>query len=139
MTAAPPPVLPGERPASGIARLAVRYRGRLSPETVQRLIVDSYERLAEQARIRSHLVALAEHLASESLELAHVEGAPGRGLPRVLFVCSLPPRSNTSRGAPPPAAPSRPPSSPTARADTQSFPPPARTRRRWWSWSWHRC
>ncbi|MEU2915619.1 low molecular weight phosphatase family protein [Streptomyces massasporeus] len=89
MTASPPPVLPDERLASGIARLALRYRGRFSPETVQRLVTDSYERLAEHARIRTHLVVLAEHLATERLDaLAHVQGAPGRGLPRVLFVCS---------------------------------------------------
>jgi protein-tyrosine-phosphatase len=89
MTASPPPVLPDERLASGIARLALRYRGRFSPETIQRLVTDSYERLAEHARIRTHLVVLAEHLATERLDaLAHIEGAPGSGLPRVLFVCS---------------------------------------------------
>ncbi|MEV7413228.1 arsenate reductase ArsC, partial [Streptomyces althioticus] len=67
MTASPPPVLPDERLAAGIARLAVRYRGHFSPETIQRLITDSYERLAEHARIRIHLVVLAEHLATERL------------------------------------------------------------------------
>ncbi|MFF5757492.1 arsenate-mycothiol transferase ArsC [Streptomyces longwoodensis] len=89
MTASPPPVLPDERLASGIARLALRYRGRFSPETIQRLVTDSYERLAEHARVRTHLVVLAEHLATDRLDaLAHVQGAPGSGLPRVLFVCS---------------------------------------------------
>ncbi|GGT04055.1 arsenate reductase ArsC [Streptomyces chromofuscus] len=89
MTASPPPVLPDERLAAGIARLALRHRGRFSPETIQRLITDSYERLAEHARIRTHLVVLAEHLATERLDaLAHIVGAPGVGLPRVLFVCS---------------------------------------------------
>ncbi|MET9134576.1 three-helix bundle dimerization domain-containing protein [Streptomyces antibioticus] len=89
MTASPSPVLPDERLAAGIARLALRHRGRFSPETVQRLVTDSYERLAAEARIRTHLVVLAEHLATERLDaLAHVEGAPGSGLPRVLFVCT---------------------------------------------------
>ncbi|WP_327396915.1 arsenate reductase/protein-tyrosine-phosphatase family protein [Streptomyces phaeochromogenes] len=89
MTASPPPVLPDERLASGIARLALRYRGRFSPETIQRLVTDSYERLAEHARVRTHLVVLAEHLATDRLDaLAHVEGAPGVGLTRVLFVCT---------------------------------------------------
>ncbi|MET8946180.1 arsenate reductase ArsC [Streptomyces sp. NPDC004542] len=89
MTASPPPVLPDERLATGTARLAVRCRGHFSPETIQRLIIDSYERLAEHARVRTHLVVLAEHLATERLDaLAHIEGAPGSGLPRVLFVCS---------------------------------------------------
>jgi protein-tyrosine-phosphatase len=87
--ASPPPVLPDERLASGIARLAVLYRGRFSPETVQGLVIDSYDRLAEHARVRTHLVVLAEHLTTERLDaLAHVHGAPGSGLPRVLFVCS---------------------------------------------------
>ncbi|MFE7441370.1 arsenate reductase ArsC [Streptomyces chartreusis] len=89
MTASPPPVLPDDRLASGIARLALRYRGRFSAETIQRLVIDSYDRLTEQARVRTHLVVLAEHLATERLDaLAHIEGAPGCGLPRVLFVCS---------------------------------------------------
>ncbi|MEJ8670881.1 arsenate reductase ArsC [Streptomyces sp. MS1.AVA.1] len=89
MTASPPPVLPDDRLASGIARLALHYRGRFSAETIQRLVIDSYERLAEHARVRTHLVVLAEHLATERLNaLAHIEGAPGCGLPRVLFVCS---------------------------------------------------
>ncbi|MFE2972960.1 low molecular weight phosphatase family protein [Streptomyces sp. NPDC059340] len=89
MTASPLPVLPDERLTSGIARLALRYRGRFSAETIQRLVIDSYERLAEHARIRTHLVVLAEHLTTERLDaLAHIEGAPGGGLPRVLFVCS---------------------------------------------------
>ncbi|MFF4259407.1 low molecular weight phosphatase family protein [Streptomyces sp. NPDC001663] len=89
MTAPPPPVLPDERLASGTARLALRYRGRFSAETIQRLVIDSYERLAEHARVRTHLVVLAEHLATERLDaLAHIEGAPGSRLPCVLFVCS---------------------------------------------------
>ncbi|MFF0734263.1 arsenate reductase ArsC [Streptomyces chartreusis] len=89
MTASPPPVLPDDRLASGIARLALRYRGRFSAETIQRLVIDSYDRLAEHARVRTHVVVLAEHLATERLDaLAHIEGAPGCGLPRVLFVCS---------------------------------------------------
>ncbi|WP_328424078.1 arsenate-mycothiol transferase ArsC [Streptomyces sp. NBC_00443] len=89
MTASSPPVLPDDRLASGIARLALHYRGRFSAETIQRLVIDSYERLAEHARVRTHLVVLAEHLATERLNaLAHIEGAPGCGLPRVLFVCS---------------------------------------------------
>ncbi|WP_327433526.1 arsenate reductase ArsC [Streptomyces sp. NBC_01236] len=89
MTSSPPPVLPDQRLAAGIAGLALRYRGRFSPETIQRLVIDSYERLAEHARVRTHLVVLAEHLAAERLDaLAHIQGAPGVGLPRVLFVCS---------------------------------------------------
>jgi len=102
MTASPPPVLPDERLASGIARLVLRHRGRFSAETIQRLVIDSYDRLAEHARVRTHLVVMAEHLATERLDaLAHIEGAPGSGLPRVLFVCSLPHARTTSRGGTP--------------------------------------
>ncbi|WP_405639401.1 low molecular weight phosphatase family protein [Streptomyces sp. NBC_00019] len=89
MTASPLPVLPDERLASGIASLALRYRGHFSPETIQRLVNDSYERLAEHARVHTHLIVLTEHLATERLDaLAHIQSAPGSGLPRVLFVCS---------------------------------------------------
>ncbi|WP_369247647.1 hypothetical protein [Streptomyces sp. R41] len=35
MTASPPSALPDERLPAGIARRAVRYRGRFSPETIQ--------------------------------------------------------------------------------------------------------
>ncbi|MGW3940040.1 arsenate-mycothiol transferase ArsC [Streptomyces phaeochromogenes] len=89
MTASPTPVLPDERLAAGVARLALRHRGHFSAETIQRLITDSYDRLAEHARVRTHLVVLAEHLATDRLDaLAHIQGAPGVGLPRVLFVCT---------------------------------------------------
>ncbi|MBC2905514.1 low molecular weight phosphatase family protein [Streptomyces cupreus] len=89
MPASPPPVLPDERLAAGAARLAIRHTGRFAPETVQRLLTDSYLRLAAPAQVRTHLVVLAERFAAERLDaLAHVEGAPGSGLPRVLFVCS---------------------------------------------------
>ncbi|WP_137988485.1 arsenate reductase ArsC [Streptomyces vilmorinianum] len=90
MAASSYPVLPDERLAAGVARLAVRHRGRFSPETVQRLIADSYQRLAANAHVRTHLVVLAERFAAERLDaLAHVENpAAGDGRPRVLFVCS---------------------------------------------------
>ncbi|MFD0065159.1 low molecular weight phosphatase family protein [Streptomyces sp. NPDC056690] len=85
----PSPVLPDERLSAGAARLATAHRGRFCAETVQRVITDSYERLATTARVTTHLVVLAERLAAERLDaLAHIEGAPGSGLPRVLFVCS---------------------------------------------------
>ncbi|MEU9397173.1 hypothetical protein AB0D86_45190 [Streptomyces sp. NPDC048324] len=89
MSAAPLPVLPDERLAAGAARLSARHTGRFAPETVQGVLADSYRRLAETARIPTHLVVLAERFAAERLDaLAHVNGAPGSGLPRVLFVCS---------------------------------------------------
>ncbi|MFC9543042.1 low molecular weight phosphatase family protein [Streptomyces sp. NPDC056956] len=89
MSAVPLPALPDERLAVGAARLAARHAGRFAAETVQGLLTDSYRRLAETASVTTHLVVLAERLTAERLDaLAHVQGAPGSGLPRVLFVCS---------------------------------------------------
>ncbi|MFB8760642.1 arsenate reductase ArsC [Streptomyces nigra] len=89
MSAAPTPALPDERLAAGAARLATRHTGRFSAETVQGLLTDSYRRLAETASVTTHLVVLAERFTAERLDaLAHVQGAPGSGVARVLFVCS---------------------------------------------------
>ncbi|MFC9395545.1 low molecular weight phosphatase family protein [Streptomyces sp. NPDC057027] len=90
MAASAYPVLPDERLAAGVARLAVHHQGRYRVETVQRLIAASYERLAVNAHVRTHLVAPAERFAAERLDaLAHVENpTAGDGRPRVLFVCS---------------------------------------------------
>ncbi|MGW0117188.1 arsenate-mycothiol transferase ArsC [Streptomyces sp. NPDC003327] len=90
MAASSHPVLPDERLAAGVARLAVRHQGRYSVETVQRLFADSYGQLAANAHVRTHLVVLTERFATERLDaLAHVENpTAGDGRPRVLFVCS---------------------------------------------------
>ncbi|MEU8592095.1 arsenate reductase ArsC [Streptomyces sp. NPDC048664] len=89
MSATPTPALPDERLAAGTARLATRHTGRFSAETVQSLLTDSYRRLAETASVTTHLVVLAERFTAERLDaLAHVQGAPGTGPARVLFVCS---------------------------------------------------
>ncbi|UUN29650.1 low molecular weight phosphatase family protein [Streptomyces sp. FIT100] len=83
-----PPLLPDERLAAGAARLASRYAGSFAPETALGLLADSYARLAEHARIRTHLVVLAERLTAERLDaLAHTQGLTGDRT-RVLFVCS---------------------------------------------------
>lgn len=117
-SASPLPALPDERLAAGAARLASRHSGRFSVETVQLLLTDSYRRLAEPARIHTHLVVPAERLTGERPEaLAHVEGSPGAGLPRVLFVCSLPQALDEQGGPPSPGAPRWPqPCSPTGPA-----------------------
>ncbi|MFF4392785.1 low molecular weight phosphatase family protein [Streptomyces sp. NPDC001552] len=82
------PLLPDERLAAGAARLASRYAGHFAPETVLGLLTDSYTRLAEQARVRTHLVVLAERLTAERLDaLTHTQGLTS-GPARVLFVCS---------------------------------------------------
>ncbi|MFB0629094.1 low molecular weight phosphatase family protein [Streptomyces sp. AB3(2024)] len=82
------PLLPDERLAAGAARLATRYAGHFAPATVLGLLADSYTLLAEQARIRTHLVVLAERLTADRLDaLAHTQGLTS-GPTRVLFVCS---------------------------------------------------
>ncbi|MFI8392989.1 low molecular weight phosphatase family protein [Streptomyces sp. NPDC085540] len=84
------PLLPDERLAAGAAGLATRYTGRFAPETVLGPLADSYTQLAEpeHARIRTHLVVLAERLTPERLDaLAHTHGLTN-GPTRVLFVCS---------------------------------------------------
>ncbi|MGW6615519.1 arsenate reductase ArsC [Streptomyces erythrochromogenes] len=69
------PLLPDERPAAGAARPSTRFAGRFAPETVLGLVADSYPRLAEHARVRTHLVAPVERLSVERLDaLAHRAG-----------------------------------------------------------------
>ncbi|MFE2163577.1 low molecular weight phosphatase family protein [Streptomyces sp. NPDC059447] len=86
------PLLPDERLAAGATHLATRYAGHFAPETVLGLLADSYTRLAEQARIRTHLVVPAERLIAARLTadrldaLAHTQGLTS-GPARVLFVC----------------------------------------------------
>lgn len=89
MTTPEPRPLLHERVDMGAARLAARHQGRFSTETVQALIVDSYQRLAATARVSAHLNVLAERLAAERLgALAAVQQAPGSRPVRVLFVCT---------------------------------------------------
>ncbi|AWZ04471.1 MULTISPECIES: arsenate reductase ArsC [unclassified Streptomyces] len=78
MSSPPPPTLPDQRLFTGVARLAARHEGRLAPETVQRLLADSYALLAADAQVHTHLVVRAERLTAERLgALAKVQGAPG--------------------------------------------------------------
>ncbi|MEE4418252.1 hypothetical protein [Streptomyces bugieae] len=115
MTASTPPVLPDERLAAGAARLTVQHAGRFSAETVQRPLVGSDARPATTAHVHSHLVVLAERLTTERLDApAHVQGAPGSGLPRVLFVCSGP--------SPIPTAPRSPSCAVSATKSTPTSP-----------------
>ncbi|MFV5998928.1 three-helix bundle dimerization domain-containing protein [Streptomyces sp. NPDC056231] len=87
MSTSPPPAWPDERLSAGAARLATRHRGHFSVETVQQLLADSYRRLAEHARVHTHLVVLAERLTAERLDaLAHTQTPDPGGAVRV-FVC----------------------------------------------------
>jgi protein-tyrosine-phosphatase len=83
-----PPSVPDNRLLAGVARLAARHQGTFSAETVQAVLVESYDLLADEATVREHLVVLAERFAAQRLNaLAHAHGAPGV-VPRVLFVCA---------------------------------------------------
>lgn len=89
MSTSSSPLLPDAHLAAGAARLASQHAGRFAPETVLGLLTDSYHRLAEDARVRTHLIVLAERLTAERLAaLAHTEGTHDSNQPRVLFVCS---------------------------------------------------
>jgi len=75
------PLLPDQRLAPGVARL--------SPETVHALLTDSCSLPATTAQVRTDPVVPAERFTAERLgALALVQGAPGSGLPRLLFACS---------------------------------------------------
>ncbi|MFE6806415.1 three-helix bundle dimerization domain-containing protein [Streptomyces sp. NPDC057681] len=82
-----------------------RNRGRFCAETVQRVITDSYGRLAATARITTHLVVLAERLAERVDALARIEGAPGSGLPGC---CSSAATTPGARNSPRPGSPTAP-------------------------------
>lgn len=69
-------------------KLAAKYEGLFSPETVERYVFESYTALARSATVSSHLVSLAERFASDRLRaLALAQGKIDSALPQVLFVC----------------------------------------------------
>lgn len=72
-----------------IARqLQYRYASVFSPETVRRYVAESYALLAERAKIRTYLPALATKYATDRLSaLATASGLSPKGTPEVLFVC----------------------------------------------------
>lgn len=76
-----PPVL--ERIADD---LAPRFAGVLSPATVDRYVRESYELLAERARITRYLPSLTARFAADRLSAAASAEHPD-GRARVLFVC----------------------------------------------------
>lgn len=68
--------------------LSRRHSDHFGPETVAQCVEESYRLLAEQARIRTHLVPLASRFADERLSsLAKAEGLLPHARPQVLFVC----------------------------------------------------
>jgi protein-tyrosine-phosphatase len=71
------------------ARLARRFAGVFSAQTVERCVFESYLELQRAARIRRHLPALAENFASERLTApAQARGRLGKPVPEVLYLCA---------------------------------------------------
>lgn len=70
-------------------RLAHKYRGVFSKETIAEVVHDSWIRLIEEATLISPFMpALVEHFAGDQLRAAaQVEGLIAKELPDVLFVC----------------------------------------------------
>ena len=74
--------------SSAVDRLTEEFHGTFSKETVERVYVDSYDRLAATAKVSMYLGLFAERFARDRLRaVAQVEGAPAAGVPEVLFVC----------------------------------------------------
>lgn len=70
------------------ARLAERFHGVFSPQTVERHVFEAYVELDRTARIRTHLLALAGHQAAERLTTLAQAMQAGTTTPRVLFMCA---------------------------------------------------
>jgi arsenate reductase len=68
--------------------IAPSFSGIFSLETVERLVLDSYDELAATARVTIHLPVLTERFARERLRaVAQTKGAIVSDVPEVLFVC----------------------------------------------------
>lgn len=71
-----------------VNQLAYRYDGLFDRERIDTLFHDSYDRLAETARVTVFLPTLAEKLTVQRLDaLAQAEGKIAKRVPEILFVC----------------------------------------------------
>jgi arsenate reductase (thioredoxin) len=70
-------------------RLAGRFRGVFSEETVAGLVEDSYQRMGDRPTVGPNFMPIfVERFARERLEaVAQAEGLVAKALPEVLFVC----------------------------------------------------
>ena len=69
-------------------RLADRYAGTFTAETVERYVFESYTALARTAKVSAYLPSTTEHFANDRLyALAKSKGALVSTNPEVLFVC----------------------------------------------------
>ncbi|MGD9794239.1 MAG: arsenate reductase ArsC [Acidimicrobiia bacterium] len=70
------------------ATLQAQFSGTFGPETIQRLVIDSLEKLAPTATITSFLPVLTEKFTKDRLRaLGNVEGSLPSTIPTVLFLC----------------------------------------------------
>ena len=70
------------------SRLEPQYAGTFGPETIERFVHDSLDRLLPTAKIATYLPVLTEKFAKERLNaLARVEGMVPNLMPGVLFLC----------------------------------------------------
>ena len=78
-----------ERALKSIARdLHARFQGVFGQETIEALVLDSYEELAENATVTDWLVLGAERFAIQRLEaLVQADDHSVKKLPAVLFLC----------------------------------------------------
>jgi len=85
----PPRLLSAERVLHSIAaELAAGFAGVFSAGTVNRYVAESYELLAAQAAVTTHLPNLARRFAAERLRAcAQARGELVKDVPEVLFVC----------------------------------------------------
>ncbi len=71
-----------------VNQLAYRYDGLFTRDRIDALFHDSYDRLAETARVTVFLPTLAEKLTVQRLDaLAQAEGKIAKRVPEALFVC----------------------------------------------------
>jgi protein-tyrosine-phosphatase len=69
-------------------RLASKFAGVLGPDTIERFVVDSMDRLLPTAKTTAFLPLLTERFALERLQaLAKVEGSLPSVVPGILFLC----------------------------------------------------
>ena len=71
-----------------VQELVARQRGLVGADEVERIVTDSWDRLAGPARITTYLPVLTRRLAVERVDsLARTRGGGRRGVPQVLFLC----------------------------------------------------
>jgi arsenate reductase len=71
-----------------VSRLVPEYEGTFGPETIERFVLDSMQRLLPSAKVTTYLPVLAEKFARERLRaLARVESTTHPVTPGVLFLC----------------------------------------------------